>query len=161
MYRRILLTTDGSELAASAVPHAATLAAAAGGATVVVTGVIDDVREILIEGRPVGWVDIGPGLSLQAAEEVVAAQHAEAERQLADFAGRLAALGVGNTEQHVLQGAVGQTIVRAVCELGIDLVVMATHGRTGLGRALIGSVADHVVRHAPCPVLLVRPPAAD
>ncbi len=41
----------------------------------------------------------------------------------------------------------------------IDLIVMGTHGRTGLGHALLGSVAERVVRRAPCPVLTVKPPA--
>lgn len=42
---------------------------------------------------------------------------------------------------------------------GIDLIVLSTHGRTGLAHLLIGSVAERVVRHAPCPVLTVRAPA--
>jgi nucleotide-binding universal stress UspA family protein len=49
---------------------------------------------------------------------------------------------------------------RGVCEYaerkGIDLVVIATHGRTGLQHALIGSTAEKIVRHAPCPVLVVK-----
>ncbi|HUF36327.1 MAG TPA: universal stress protein [Gemmatimonadales bacterium] len=56
------------------------------------------------------------------------------------------------------EGPVGPTLVRFLDELGADLVVMATHGRGALGRALLGSVADHVVRAARVPVLLVRPP---
>jgi universal stress protein A len=41
----------------------------------------------------------------------------------------------------------------------VDLIVMATHGRTGLSHLLIGSVAERVVRTSPCPVLTIRPPA--
>jgi len=41
----------------------------------------------------------------------------------------------------------------------IDLIVMGTHGRTGIAHAFLGSVAERVVRHAPCPVLTVKPPA--
>ena len=58
-------------------------------------------------------------------------------------------------------GPVGPTLIRYVDELGADLVVMATHGRGALGRALLGSVADHVVRTARVPVLLVRPPGEE
>jgi nucleotide-binding universal stress UspA family protein len=58
-------------------------------------------------------------------------------------------------------GPVGPTLIRYFGELGADLVVMATHGRGALGRALLGSVADHVVRTADIPVMLVRPPGEE
>jgi nucleotide-binding universal stress UspA family protein len=48
-------------------------------------------------------------------------------------------------------------IVRYAKEHDVDLIVMGTHGRTGIAHALIGSVAEKVVRKAPCPVLTVRP----
>jgi universal stress protein A len=51
-------------------------------------------------------------------------------------------------------------ILSAVTELGADLVVMATHGRTGVSHLVLGSVAEKVVREAPCPVLIVRAGAA-
>lgn len=51
-------------------------------------------------------------------------------------------------------------IIEAERELRPDVVVMATHGRTGLGHLLIGSVAEHVVRESSCPVVSVRPTAA-
>ncbi len=58
-------------------------------------------------------------------------------------------------------GSPAETIVRVAQELAADLIVMGTHGRTGLQHALLGSVAEKVVRQAPCPVLTVRhaPPA--
>jgi nucleotide-binding universal stress UspA family protein len=49
-------------------------------------------------------------------------------------------------------------IVEKAKELGADLIVLATHGRTGLAHVLLGSVAEHVVRHAPCPVFVIRNP---
>jgi len=52
--------------------------------------------------------------------------------------------------------AIGEAIVARADELKIDLIVMGTHGRTGMKRMLLGSVADHVVRHANCPVLTLR-----
>ena len=59
---------------------------------------------------------------------------------------------------HVLvkTGDARDTINQTAEELGIDLIVMATHGRSGLSRALLGSVAETVVRSAPCAVLTVR-----
>jgi nucleotide-binding universal stress UspA family protein len=55
-------------------------------------------------------------------------------------------------------GVPADEIVKIANNRFVDLIVMGTHGRTGLKSLLIGSVAEHVVRHAPCPVLKVRDP---
>jgi nucleotide-binding universal stress UspA family protein len=60
----------------------------------------------------------------------------------------------------VLEGDPATEIVRHVQQTGIDLVVMGTHGRTGLERLLLGSVAEKVLRDAPCSVLVVKLPRA-
>ena len=57
----------------------------------------------------------------------------------------------------VKDGIPESAILDAVKDLGIDLVVMATHGRTGLAHFVMGSVAEEVVRTAPCPVMVVKP----
>jgi nucleotide-binding universal stress UspA family protein len=56
------------------------------------------------------------------------------------------------------EGRPAEAILRAARERQCDLIVMGTHGRTGLGRALMGSVAEEVVRKAPCPVLTIKVP---
>ncbi len=60
-------------------------------------------------------------------------------------------------EMLVLPGEPSQEILRAAKLKAVDLIVMATHGRTGLSHALMGSVTEKVVRKAPCPVLSIRP----
>src|SRR5437763_455492 len=55
------------------------------------------------------------------------------------------------------RGLPADELVSTISEESADLVVMATHGRVGLQRALLGSVAEHVVKHSPVPVALVRP----
>jgi nucleotide-binding universal stress UspA family protein len=55
------------------------------------------------------------------------------------------------------EGVPFDQIIRAAKRLRCDLIVLATHGRTGLAHAIMGSVAENVVRRAPCPVLTVRP----
>lgn len=60
-----------------------------------------------------------------------------------------------SVEARVEKGKPAETIVRVAKEEGVSAIVMGTHGWTGLVRAVIGSVADRVVRHAPCPVVLV------
>jgi nucleotide-binding universal stress UspA family protein len=59
----------------------------------------------------------------------------------------------------VVIGSPLRKIVEAAAAKHVDLIVMATHGQTGLSHLLIGSVAERVVRTAPCPVLTIRPPA--
>jgi nucleotide-binding universal stress UspA family protein len=55
-------------------------------------------------------------------------------------------------------GDPADVICRTAERLGSDVIVVGSHGRTGLGRLFLGSVSEHVVRHAPCPVLVVRHP---
>src|SRR5207237_10217851 len=57
-----------------------------------------------------------------------------------------------------LEGDPASEIVRYAFDAGVDLIVMGTHGRTGLERLLMGSVAEHVMREAPCSVLVVKLP---
>lgn len=62
--------------------------------------------------------------------------------------------------RQLLVGAPATAIVNFARDEGVDFIVMPTHGRTGLGRLLMGSVAEEVVRKAACPVLTVKQPAA-
>jgi len=61
----------------------------------------------------------------------------------------------------VWEGDAGDGIVAAAAAEGADLIVVGTHGRSTVGRFLLGSVSDHVVHRAGCPVLVVRPPDDD
>ena len=61
-------------------------------------------------------------------------------------------------EHRLVTGQPAREIVELAKEKGVDLIVMGTHGRTGLGRILMGSVAEAVVRHAPCPVFTFKEP---
>ena len=61
-------------------------------------------------------------------------------------------------QHRVEQGFAADEILRLARELPADMIVLGTHGRSGLGRLLMGSVAEQVVRKAPCPVLVVKPP---
>jgi nucleotide-binding universal stress UspA family protein len=64
---------------------------------------------------------------------------------------------IGPLRRHVAVGRPSHAIVEVASRLRADLIVMGTHGRTGLRRAVIGSVAEYVVRHAPCSVMCVKP----
>ena len=81
---------------------------------------------------------------------------AAAEKSLADVLDRQWAAG-RKVVQAVVEGSPKVEIVRYARTQEIDLIVLATHGRSGLAHVIIGSVAENVVRTAPCPVLTVRP----
>jgi len=66
-----------------------------------------------------------------------------------------------SVEAIIVQGVPFSEIIKASKEYKIDLIVLGTHGRTGLSHAIMGSVAEKVVRKAPCPVLTIRHPEHD
>jgi nucleotide-binding universal stress UspA family protein len=80
---------------------------------------------------------------------------AGAERQLTPWKDRPAAQGL-TVKTAVITGQPAQSIIEYAAGEGCDLIVMGTHGRTGLSHAVMGSVAERVLRKAPCPVLTVR-----
>lgn len=84
----------------------------------------------------------------------------DAERELDRWTAEAGKLGAKHVTPVFLVGAPWNEICRLAEADGSDLIVMGTHGRTGLKHVLLGSVAEKVVRHAPCPVMVVRPLSA-
>ena len=83
----------------------------------------------------------------------------ELDRLLASAKRDAEAAGARRVETQQLQGVTASEIVEFAKTHGIDLIVMGTHGRTGIRHAMLGSVAERVLRRAPCPVLTVKGPA--
>jgi nucleotide-binding universal stress UspA family protein len=79
-----------------------------------------------------------------------------AERELPKLAEREECAGL-QVEEVVAHGEAAAEIVRVAKDRNVDLIVVSSHGRTGLGRILFGSTAEAIVRHASCPVLVVKP----
>ncbi len=146
--RSILLPTDFSECARKAVPYAADLARLTG-ARVVCLHVIEPVVPA------VGWTPLAEPLPVGDISEQL---EDSAAKELPRFAGCEEFEGL-EVEDSIVRGDAAAEIVRAARERGSDLIVISSHGRTGLGRILFGSTAESVVRHAPCPVLVVKPPS--
>lgn len=94
-------------------------------------------------------------LDLQQVEKIYDAQRQWATETLAERAARLRESGI-KASWRVEAGVPFEEIVRIAGEERADMIVMGTHGRSGLSRVLLGSVADRVLRLAPCPVLTVR-----
>ena len=89
-----------------------------------------------------------------AADELAMAARQDAARLVADFRARSQA--DGRALGFIPLGSPGPEIVKAAKEWQANLIVIGSHGRRGITRALVGSVAEAVVRHAPCPVVVVR-----
>ena len=78
-----------------------------------------------------------------------------ADQELANLVKESHAAGL-EAESMVREGSPAKAIAEAASQVGADLLVISTHGYTGLKHVLMGSIAEHVVRYAPCPVLVVR-----
>jgi nucleotide-binding universal stress UspA family protein len=145
--RTILLPTDGSECSGKAQAYALSFARQYG-ARVVALHVIDRRWE---EQARVAFVEVGQDLT----QKIQVGYEEEARRILQEVADAGGKAGV-SVETKVLTGIPFEEIVRTGNEVSADLIIMGTHGRSGMSHLLLGSVAEKVVRKAPCPVLTVR-----
>jgi nucleotide-binding universal stress UspA family protein len=102
-------------------------------------------------------VPTGEPKTMVAPPERIQALVTEAGLPLLDLAAKAASCLGRAVATRVEHGEPASEILRTAQESGCDLLILGTHGRRGLGRALFGSVAEKVVRAAPCPVLTVRP----
>jgi len=68
-----------------------------------------------------------------------------------------AALTNAKVDKRIEVGDIAGTVCRVAADLHVDVIVVGSHGRGAIERILLGSVSEHIVRHAPCPVLVVRP----
>jgi len=148
MYDRILISTDGSELASKGLRHGLALAAALRVPVVVIT-----VTE--------PWMPAFDDALALSADPAMQAEYREgcalsAQRILEDAVGHASAAGVACETVHVPDGFPSDAIVKAAADHKVGLVVMASHGRRGLGRVLLGSQTQAVLAHSPVPVLVVR-----
>lgn len=105
--------------------------------------------------EPMRWAIAG---EIPIAPQVMQGMVDADQGQLARWEAQAKELGATQVTSRFLTGAAWDQIASAArSDPEIDLIVMGTHGRTGLKHALLGSVAEKTVRHAPCPVLVVRP----
>jgi nucleotide-binding universal stress UspA family protein len=134
----IMVPLDGSTLAEEALARAAELATGAGARLVLL-------RAVVAHTFPGGDV-------IEAQVGVIR----EAETYLAQVEARMRALGVKDVRSSVWYGAAAPAIIDAAKFNAADVIVMMTHGRSGLGRLVMGSVAESVVRGTTTPILLMR-----
>ena len=154
-YRKILVTHDGSDLASLALPHAVALAHHYGAEILLLHVITSIEQETAMMSSLDG--DRYPFVGIQdSAQEAVKENKREAKHQLEKIKTELEKNDVKVT-LFVEEGAASSVIVDVARKEHCDLIVMATHGRSGLGRVLLGSVADHIIHHSPCPVMVIPP----
>lgn len=147
MYRSILVATDGSELSKKAVGSATDLAAAVGAELIAL---------YVVPRYPVSYFEGGITIST---EEIARTEKQWSERgQAVVDAVRLEAQAKGvKTKAVVIQSdMVAESIMSAANKNNCDLIVMASHGRKGIKRVLLGSETQHVLTHSTVPVLVLR-----
>src|SRR3990170_4264892 len=138
----MLVPLDGSVLAEGALSKAVELAEVSGAQLLLLRAA---------EAHPFPGAD-----PVEAQIKVVS----EAEEYLARVVDRLAAAGGKDVKASVWYGPAAHAIVEAARTRKVDLIVMTTHGRSGLGRLILGSVAESVLRGTTTPILLIRAPEA-
>ncbi len=151
MYQHILVPLDGSKLAECAVPWAQELAKRVGAEKVSLVAVIRQSKGYR------GTTDYSKAPTSPPATEPRGKKEKEAEKYLAVMAKNLQDTGI-KVDTKILLGDPAQAILFHAEHDSCDLIVMASHGRSGLGRLLKGSISDQVFRGTCKPVLMVRGP---
>jgi nucleotide-binding universal stress UspA family protein len=149
MYKKVLVPLDGSELAECVLPHVEVITA---------SGAVENVTFIRVVKPfyPVGDYT-GGTISTMDISAINKETRAAAENYLKQLTKKVEYPGV-KVQWKVVEGNEAESIADYVKKNEIDLVIIATHGRSGLSRWVMGSVADRVLRSVCSPVLMVRAP---
>lgn len=144
-YQDVLVPTDGSDCANQALALGVDVADAEGAALHLLSAI----------AIPILGIDVRPDIQMDQLER-------SAKELLTESAKFAEDAGVEVTSKTVDDGpSISKVILEYIEEHGVDLVVIGTHGRTGIDRYLLGSVTDYLVRTSPIPVLTVRPPLTE
>lgn len=143
MYKKILVPLDGSTLAEAVLPHAQALANSEG-------------AEIILLRVP-----LAPNLEFLSrnpsmAERIIEETEKETEEYLEHETAILKKAGT-KVSSVMREGPIPEVILSVADEMHADVIAMSTHGRSGVQRWLMGSVADRIVHHAHIPVMLIHP----
>ena len=141
--KNILFSTDFSPTSESALPYAVAIARRFG-STLHLVHVLSEANLLMMSGG-VDYVSMGT---------IYDDAQAEAKERLEHVSERIE--GVPH-RSYVRYGLIWRSLAGIIADNEIDLAVIGTHGRTGLGKLVLGSVAENILRHAPCPVLTVGP----
>jgi len=147
MYKKILIATDGSELSAKAVDSGLALAALSGAEAIVVK---------VVRRYPRSYMDGAETLDAREAQRVEAEWAAHAQGELDAIAARAREKQAKVSTEVLHSDLIAESLISAARHHECDLIVMASHGRRGLQRLLLGSETQHVLTHTHIPVLVLR-----
>lgn len=150
MAETIVCCTDGSDLAIRALTAGLAVVRPGAGDRLIVATVVEPVDPSLVTGAGMA----GGVMSPEALDQMADAHRAEGQQHVDDT---VAALDLAAADTEVLIGAPGPALCELATAVSADAVIIGSRGRGGIRRALLGSVSDHVVRHAPCPVVITTP----
>jgi nucleotide-binding universal stress UspA family protein len=154
--KHILVATDFSESAAAALREAAKLTALSGGRLTLLHVVfVERLTEALLGLDALEYLALAADQPGYDSGGVLARLREKARQKLDEAVAALSA-APPNIENAVSEGRPSTEIAAYASAHDADLIVMGTHGRGGLGKAFLGSVVDHVIRMAECPVMVVR-----
>ena len=152
MYRKIMVPLDGSELAECVLPHVEAIATGCKIASVVFVRVMSPIQ--LTANVPTDGI---LGFSEKKLEQMEAHRKQNAEAYLKKIVESTRLEGA-DLSYEVLKGPVASALANWAENNGVDLIVIASHGRSGISRWVMGSVSDRVLRAACVPVLMIRAP---
>ena len=153
MYKKIMVPMDGSELAECVLAHVQTMAEARGVQTVVFVRVVEPFSLTPVRGET-GW------FTEEEMEQVDTKSKATAESYLDKLVSGID-YGKVSVQKEILVGKAAESLAEYTKKNDIDLIIVATHGRSGVSRWVWGSVADRLLRSAHVPVLMVRSPGCE
>jgi nucleotide-binding universal stress UspA family protein len=143
MYKKILVPLDGSNIAEGVLPHAKALAYSEGAEIILLNVAANPAQSFAFEDPAIA------GVTVTQEEEQAGKYMENIYRQLKDAGFKVTSL--------IREGGAASMILKTSEELGVDVIAMSTHGRSGIAHWLIGSTAERVVRHSKIPVMLIRP----
>ena len=149
MYQKVLVPLDGSKLAECVVEHVKSIATGCQVPTMVLLRVVESFS-------PPAYFNLHHEMDEDTYRDATETAEAQAKNYLSEMAGRLKAEGIA-VENDMAYGLPADEILNYAEQKQVDLIIMSTHGRSGISRWFSGSVSEKVVRQSLTPVLIVTP----
>jgi len=158
MYQKIMVPLDGSQLAECVLPHVEAFIQGCQVQTVIFVRVVEPASPRFL-GAPTATSKVDYGQVIEYTQRIEEDRKSSAVQYLQTVTGQLKQNGV-KFQQETLVGKVADCLVDFAETRAVDLILIATHGRSGVSRWVRGSVADRILRASGVPVLMVRAPGS-